>query len=70
MYQDLVDEACGDSKADICIVVGVCKLTKQWNRNAGTVISMSETFCHYRGCMRPWEAISAVEAAFMSADDR
>lgn len=45
-------------------------MSKQWNRNVGTVISLSETFCQYEGCMHPWEAISAVEATFMSADDR
>lgn len=32
--------------------------------------STSETFCKYGGCMHWWEEISAVEAAFMSADDR
>ena len=71
MYQDLVDEACGDSGADMCIVVGTCKLTKQYTRSAGSIISVSETFCRYDGCMYAFQpAISAVEATFMSADDR
>lgn len=73
MYQDLVDETCGESDTDFCIVVGVCKLTRQVVRttdifNNGS--STSETFCKYGGCMHWWEEISAVEAAFMSADDR
>lgn len=69
MYQDLVDEECG---ADICIVVATCKLTEQFDQNVGVgIISRSETFCRYDGCMSLVEMpISAVDAAFISADDR
>lgn len=68
MYQEEVDACNAEYGTDNCLVIGVCKLTAQFERDW---VITSSTWCRYDGCMGFLDApISAVEATFMSADPR